>query len=235
MLRKIISGGQVGADRGGLDWAVENGLEVGGWCPKGRIANDGVIPSKYPLRETSSSSYPSRTRKNIEEADATVIFTNLPMGRGSALTERICRELKKPYIAVTTDHTIMEATCRLLGLLRGYDVKVLNVAGSRDEAYYRWAKRILGHAWEALLRDDPKRFLKEHRTVLGIVEANKGQEIVRFKDETGMPCQVRNQTDGDGIWLGIAETGSILLNKESALKVAAFLRHWAETGRFTDN
>jgi len=52
MLKKVISGGQTGVDRAALDAAMKLGIEVGGWCPKGRRALDGLIPVKYPLTET---------------------------------------------------------------------------------------------------------------------------------------------------------------------------------------
>src|SRR3982074_1895430 len=62
MLRKIISGGQTGADRAGLDFAIEAGLEHGGSVPRGRIAEDGRIDDRYNLIELSTGSYPARTR-----------------------------------------------------------------------------------------------------------------------------------------------------------------------------
>jgi Circularly permutated YpsA SLOG family len=73
MLRKIISGGQSGADRAGLDFAIENGLEHGGYVSRGRKAEDGRIDDRYNLVELSTGSYPARTRRNIEESDGTVI------------------------------------------------------------------------------------------------------------------------------------------------------------------
>ncbi|MFO1447920.1 MAG: putative molybdenum carrier protein [Opitutaceae bacterium] len=73
MLR-IVSGGQAGADRAALDVALEVGLDCGGWCPQGRIAEDGTIPDRYPLHETASAEYPPRARANVEMADATIIF-----------------------------------------------------------------------------------------------------------------------------------------------------------------
>jgi Circularly permutated YpsA SLOG family len=73
MLRKIISGGQSGADRAGLDLAIAIGLEHGGFVPRGRKAEDGRIADRYNLVELSTSSYPARTRRNIEESDGTVI------------------------------------------------------------------------------------------------------------------------------------------------------------------
>ena len=75
MLRKIISGGQTGTDRAGLDFALETGLEHGGYVPSGRKAEDGRIDERYNLIELSTNSYPARTRRNIEESDGTVIFS----------------------------------------------------------------------------------------------------------------------------------------------------------------
>ena len=81
MLKKIISGGQTGADRAGLDVALDAGFPCGGWCPKGRKAEDGRIPDKYPLTETGSADYLKRTEKNVVDADGTVIFTfGMPTG-----------------------------------------------------------------------------------------------------------------------------------------------------------
>ena len=75
MLRKIISGGQTGADRAGLDFAIETALEHGGYVPKDPKAEDGRIDDRYNLVELTTSSYPARTRRNIEESDGTVIFS----------------------------------------------------------------------------------------------------------------------------------------------------------------
>ncbi len=72
---KIISGGQTGADRAALDWAIRNGIPHGGWCPKGRKAEDGPIEAKYQLQETPSSKYLQRTDWNARDSDGTVIFS----------------------------------------------------------------------------------------------------------------------------------------------------------------
>jgi Circularly permutated YpsA SLOG family len=72
---KIVSGGQTGADRAGLDWAIKNGIQHGGWCPKGRRAEDGPIDAKYQLQETPSSNYPQRTEWNVRDSDGTMIFS----------------------------------------------------------------------------------------------------------------------------------------------------------------
>jgi hypothetical protein len=68
IVERVISGGQTGADRSGLDAAIDLGLPHGGFCPKGRLAEDGVIPPRYQLEETASAEYDERTRKNVEAA-----------------------------------------------------------------------------------------------------------------------------------------------------------------------
>jgi hypothetical protein len=99
-MEKIISGGQTGVDRAALDVALELGLPCGGWCPKGRRAEDGKIPGRYPLEETSSAEYPVRTQLNVEDSDGTLILSwGSPTG-GTALTIKLARRLKKPYLLI---------------------------------------------------------------------------------------------------------------------------------------
>lgn len=74
MLAQIISGGQTGVDRAGLDAALGLGIPCGGWCPRGRRALDGRIPDQYPLRETEARNYNRRTEWNIRDSDATLIL-----------------------------------------------------------------------------------------------------------------------------------------------------------------
>lgn len=64
---RIVSGGQTGADRAALDWAIANNVPHGGWCPKGRKAEDGAIPAHYALKETPSASYLQRTEWNMRD------------------------------------------------------------------------------------------------------------------------------------------------------------------------
>ena len=94
MIEKIISGGQTGADRAALDFAIYHDIPHGGWCPKGRLAEDGVIEPRYQLRETSTKNYPERTEKNVREADGTVIFTIAPkLTGGSNKTAQLAAKL----------------------------------------------------------------------------------------------------------------------------------------------
>src|SRR5262249_2079266 len=99
-LLTVISGGQTGVDRAALDAAPHLGLPCTGWCPKGRLAEDGPLPAHYPLRETPSAEYPQRTRWNIRDADGTLILHAGRLDRGTALTERIARQLRRPVLAL---------------------------------------------------------------------------------------------------------------------------------------
>ena len=97
--RKIVSGGQTGADRAALDWALAHGMECGGWCPKGRKAEDGPIDRKYPLKETPSAAYVQRTEWNVQDSDATVLFSIEPtLTGGTKKTMDFARKHKKPRL-----------------------------------------------------------------------------------------------------------------------------------------
>ncbi len=97
----IISGGQAGADRAALDWAIANGIPHCGWCPKGRKAEDGRIPDDYRLQETASADCTERTEKNVVDSDGTVILTMSPkLGRGSRLTVKLAQKHGKPWLHI---------------------------------------------------------------------------------------------------------------------------------------
>lgn len=131
MIEKIVSGGQTGADRAALDFAMERGIAHGGWCPKGRLAEDGVIHERYRLRETSTGDYAERTEKNVQDSDGTVIFTigSEPTG-GSRKTAEFAQEHGKPWIHLSRERSGDPAD-RLEAFLERERIAVLNVAGSR--------------------------------------------------------------------------------------------------------
>jgi predicted Rossmann fold nucleotide-binding protein DprA/Smf involved in DNA uptake len=103
MLRQVVSGGQTGVDRAALDAALEAGIPCGGWCPKGRIAEDGRLPSRYPLRETPSDSYAQRTEWNVRDSDGTLILTRGALDGGTALTEKCASKLGRACLVIDLD------------------------------------------------------------------------------------------------------------------------------------
>lgn len=129
---RILSGGQTGVDRAALDVALQRGLDCGGWCPRGRRAEDGVIPDRYPLRETPTQEYPQRTEWNVRDADATLILTQGKPDGGTALTRRLARAHKKPCKVVDLDKPAPAAT--IAAWLARLDVRTLNVAGPRESS-----------------------------------------------------------------------------------------------------
>ncbi|MGE0683541.1 MAG: putative molybdenum carrier protein [Candidatus Binatia bacterium] len=128
-VRIIVSGGQTGVDRAALDVAKEIGLECGGWCPKGRLAEDGRIPDDYPLRETETTDYAERTELNVRDSDGTLIFTVGPPLGGTAYTITCARRLKKPYCVLNLAQET--APDRVQQWLEEQSITILNVAGPR--------------------------------------------------------------------------------------------------------
>jgi hypothetical protein len=129
MIGRIVSGGQTGVDRAALDVAIGRGIPCGGWCPKGRLAEDGVIPACYPLCETSTSEYAERTAWNVRDSGGTLILTWGPPAQGTAFTAYIARDLRKPCLVVDLAEEVPPAMAT--AWLRAHDIKVLNVAGPR--------------------------------------------------------------------------------------------------------
>lgn len=131
MIERVISGGQTGADRGALDAAAELGLPHGGYCPRGRRAEDGRIPARYELEELPSRAYAARTEENVLAADATVVLTRGKPTGGSALTVALARRHGRPILHVDLDREAAPARA-IASFLRARGARVVNVAGPRE-------------------------------------------------------------------------------------------------------
>ena len=109
-VERIVSGGQTGADRAGLDVAIRHGLLHGGWCPKGRRAETGRVPARYRLKETPRTTYIQRTEWNVRDSDGTAIFTIRPdLRAGSRRTQEFARKYEKPNIHIPLSSTYQPA------------------------------------------------------------------------------------------------------------------------------
>lgn len=128
-LQRIVAGGQTGADRAALDAALDCGLPVGGWCPKGRRAEDGPIPMRYPLTETPTARYAQRTAWNVRDSDGTLIVHQEPLQGGTALTQREAEQRGRPWHVVTLGPA--GAHTNALQWMHAHGIQVLNVAGPR--------------------------------------------------------------------------------------------------------
>jgi len=132
MLVRIVSGGQSGVDRGALDAAIAAGLSHGGWCPRGRRAEDGRIPAKYFLAETSSCRYTERTARNVKDSDGTLVLASGPLKGGTKFTVEYAKKSGRPCMIVDFDGVVdAEAVAVWIGM---FGIAVLNVAGPRESA-----------------------------------------------------------------------------------------------------
>ncbi len=128
---KIMSGGQTGADRAGLNWAIARGFAHGGWCPKGRRSEDGRIDSSYLLSETPTANYLQRTEWNVRDSDATLIFTLTDkLDGGSKRTADFAVKLGKPWLHI---HPRVHPKY-VARFLAKHEVKSVNIAGRRESS-----------------------------------------------------------------------------------------------------
>jgi hypothetical protein len=133
MLRKIVSGGQTGVDRGALDASLEAGLNCGGWCPRGRKAEDGAIPARYPVVEMQSRAYRDRTKQNVADADGTLIVFFGSLSGGTLETLRIAEALGKPVLTLDCSaKSLADAAVEAAAFVRLNAIETLNVAGPRE-------------------------------------------------------------------------------------------------------
>jgi hypothetical protein len=131
---KILSGGQTGVDRAALDFALINHIVCGGWCPKGRLAEDGPIPKKYPLQEASSKSYSWRTELNVRDSDATLVISSGNISNGTEFTINSAMKLKKPVLIIDLDKISPNLEENVNNWLAENNVEILNIAGPRESS-----------------------------------------------------------------------------------------------------
>jgi hypothetical protein len=152
MIKKIISGGQTGADRAALDVAIKLDIPHGGWIPKGRKTENGRLPDKYKLKEMPTSGYPKRTEQNILDSDGTVIISHGKLTGGSALTQKLSNQHSRPCIHIDLNQTIeFDAAVEISAWIMANNIEVLNVAGPRESEDLQIYKSTMGILESAFL------------------------------------------------------------------------------------
>ncbi|MCK4664065.1 MAG: putative molybdenum carrier protein [Bacteroidales bacterium] len=132
-IKKIISGGQNGVDQGALEFAFENNILSGGWCPKGRLCENGKIPEKFPLQETLSNQYSERTKMNIINSDGTLIISYKgTIDKGTKLTQELCLKNNKPFLLLNITEFIELSKKVFPEWLENNKLNTLNIAGPRE-------------------------------------------------------------------------------------------------------
>jgi hypothetical protein len=167
-IEKIISGGQTGADRAALDFAIDNNISHGGWIPKGRKTETSQLPGKYHLQEMATASYSKRTEQNVIDSDGTIIVSHGKLTGGSALTQTFAIKHHKLCLHLDMDNTtITEAADSLNNWIRKNKIKILNVAGPRankDNKIYQVIRDILEAAFikdKEFYNDSPRINLRD--------------------------------------------------------------------------
>ena len=147
MIKKIISGGQTGADQAALDVAIKLNIPHGGWIPRGRKTENGSLPEKYQLQEMPTGSYPKRTAQNILDSDGTLILSHGKLTGGSKLTRDLAAKHSKPHLHVDLSQNSATYSAELIKMwLADNGIKILNVAGSRasgDPDIYDGVSKVL--------------------------------------------------------------------------------------------
>ena len=144
---KIVSGGQTGVDRAALDAALERKFDVGGWCPEGRLSEDGTIPERYPVKELPKSGYRRRTKQNVVDSDGTVIiYFGRPSG-GTAQTIKFCISEGRPYLLIDAcEMSIENASRKITEFIEREAISIMNVAGPRasgEPRAYDYTKKVM--------------------------------------------------------------------------------------------
>ena len=143
-------------DRGALDAALEAGVSCGGWCPAGCLAEDGVIGEQYGLKPLPRGGYADRTRRNVEDSDATLVLYFGRLAGGTALTATYCRQRGKPLLQIDALQATPEAAAaRARDFILAHEVETLNVAGPRASttpAAYGYARNAVSRLLDGLLQ-----------------------------------------------------------------------------------
>lgn len=158
MIQKIISGGQTGADQAALDAAIKLGLAYGGWVPKGRKTEAGILPKKYRVSEMPTSSYAERTEQNVMDSDGTLVVSHGPLSGGSEYTRNMAAKHGRPFLHVDLEQTpAFLASISIKDWIIRNRLKILNVAGpraSRDAKIYQAVFDLIEATYYLLSMED---------------------------------------------------------------------------------
>lgn len=193
VIKKIVSGGQTGADRAALDVAMNFGIPHGGWVPMSRRAEDGMILDKYEMQEMPTSEYDDRTERNVIDSDGTLIISHGSLKGGAHLTFDLAAKQGRPCLHIDLTKTNSYRAAELIVQWLGrHEIETLNVAGpraSQDPEIYGATKSILTsvfhlHTIETQM-PDPQKAIPDQP---GSVEAALSHLLSRLtlKDKTSI-------------------------------------------------
>ncbi len=247
MIKKIVSGGQTGADQAAIDVAIKLGIPYGGWLPRGRKTEKGPLPDKYLLQELPDTSYSKRTEKNVIASDGTLIMSHGKLTGGSELTRIIAEKNDRPCLYIDLNKTIVfKAAEQIKSWIETHKIEVLNIAGPResnDHKIYKAAGEVLETVLHLDIIDvpmpDPFSAVNSHslstsnlpRTVDRAV--NMLLSKLSFKEKTRLANMPEDKLADLRLSLGISIKDTFKLEEENKdlLKSCRFL---SKSGRFME-
>ncbi len=171
MIKKIISGGQVGADQAALDVAIKMGIPHGGWIQKGRKTQSGILPEKYRLKEMPTASFKERIEQNVKDSDGTLIISHGKPTGSSDYNRKMALKYKRHLLHIDPSQINTRRSAELINSwIALHHVEKLNVAGSRasedpkiykatmdilEKAYYLDTKQYKSIAFEPIQKAEP--------------------------------------------------------------------------------
>ncbi len=170
MLKKIISGGQIGADQAALDAAIKYSVPHGGWIQKGRKTRSGPLPEKYHLKEMSVSGYKERIEQNVIDSNGTVIISHGDLTGGADYSQKMAKKHHRPCLHIDlTETPVFIAASEINTWVIENNIEILNVTGSRvseDSDIYKDTVYII-----------------EDTILLGLVNAKPGEHLTDHSRE----------------------------------------------------
>ncbi len=200
MIKKIISGGQTGADQAALDVAIKMGISHGGWLPKGRLTEAGFLDKKYKLTEMETSNYNKRTEQNVVDSDGTLIVSHGKLTGGSDYTREMALFHNRPWLHIDLNKTnSFQAAGKIKSWIMENDIEVLNVAGSRaskDPLIYQATADILETVFYLDLIDDTlhESFTVTPRQRAEMEKENLPQTVGEAADKLLLKLSLRDKT-----------------------------------------
>lgn len=192
-IKKIISGCQTGADRAALDFAVDLGIPYGGSVPKGRKAEDGIIPEKYDqLQEMATANYPARTEQNILDSHGTLIISHGKLTGGSLRTKKLALQHERAYLHIDLTKTNpFIAAGKIINWITGNGIEILNVAGqraSKDQKSYEGTLEVLKAfhdmaTWKDQTISLPRTFVEAVESMIAAMTLRDKTKLARMPEE----------------------------------------------------
>lgn len=222
MIRKIISGGQTGADQAALDAAIKLGIPHGGWIPKGRLTENGPLPDKYQLAEMPGTSYRSRTEQNVIDSAGTLIISHGRLSEGSDYTLRMTLKHNRPCLHIDLNQTpAFKAAVLIRSWIDEYDIEILNVAGpraSKDNQIYSAVLKLVESVYYLELIETARPEAMKLRKNIGLSTAKQPKTVQEAIEKliSDLPLKdkmiIANMGKGDLIKLN-TNLGKYILDK----------------------